>query len=195
MAQRSFPHTCLSTHEHNDRVLDVTLHYFACLKACERPGYFAGLSQKAKKRIRKEEARIERLGAYYDARPHTEGGVTRKRFKDSLKAWRGYELSSEPEEKSVLAEEESVDADVKAAMIYFKKSRPYTVPGFENEFPSQKVSIKELLADDEERNPLMWACGEDEVRYFHFPANNMVWIEVSALRRMIEEAADRIRKQ
>jgi len=68
-------------------------------------------------------------------------------------------------------------------MIYFKNSRPYTVPGFENEFPNQKVSVKELLADDKGKNPLMRGVGEDEVRYFYFPANNMVWIEVCIISR------------
>jgi predicted DNA-binding transcriptional regulator len=151
------------------------------LKVSERPKYFAGLSSKAKKRIRKEELRIEKLAAYYNSHQQTDGGITKRRFKESLRAWRGYEFSPEPEEKVVLGVEESVDADMKAAMIYFKNSRPYTVPGFENEFPNQKISIKELLADDGERNPLMWGVGEDEVRYFHFPANNMIWIEVSTV--------------
>jgi hypothetical protein len=192
MAQRSFPHTCLSTHEHNDRILDVTLHYFACLKASERPKYFTSLSQKAKKRIRKEELRISRLVEYYDSHPNTEGGATRKRFKESLRAWRGYEPRMEPDEKPVMGEEESVDADVKAAMIYFKNSRPYDVPGFENDFPNQKISVKDLLADDEGRNPLMQPCDDDTVRYFHLPANNMIWVEVCTMSQSQEVIVCRI---
>lgn len=181
MAQRLFPHTCLSTHEHNDRILDVTLHYFACLQASERPRYLAGLSAKSQKRIRKEERRVQKLVEYYEARPNTDGGAQRKKFKESLRAWRGYEARAEAQDKLAVAEEESVDAEMKAAMIYFKNSRPYDVPGFENEFPNQKISVKDLLADDVERNPLMQACDEDSVRYFHLPANNMIWVEVSTI--------------
>jgi hypothetical protein len=121
------------------------------------------------------------LAAYYNSHQQTDGGIAKRKFKESLWAWRGYEFSPEPEEKVVLGAEESVDANMKASMIYFKNSRPYTVPGVENEFPNQKISVKELLVDDAEKNPLMWGSGEDEVRYFHFPANNMVWIEVSTV--------------
>jgi hypothetical protein len=36
-----------------------------------------------------------------------------------------------------------------------------------------------LLCDEGEINPLMQPCGDDIIRYFHLPANNMIWVEVS----------------
>jgi len=78
--------------------------------------------------------------------------------------------------------DDSVDWDVKAAMIYFKDSRPYDVPDVDNCFPNQKISIKDLLADNEESNPLMQPCEDDMIRYFHLPANNMIWVEVSTAK-------------
>jgi hypothetical protein len=35
-----------------------------------------------------------------------------------------------------------------------------------------------VLLNASENNPIMKQCGEDEIRYFHFPANDMAWVEV-----------------
>lgn len=68
---------------------------------------------------------------------------------------------------------DSVESDVNASVIYFKDSRPYDVPGINNGFPSQKLSIAELLSEDRDCNPLMQPCEEGMIQYFHLPAKNM----------------------
>lgn len=48
-------------------------------------------------------------------------------------------------------------------------------------FPNQRVPVDDILSKDEAKikvNPLAAKCGKDELRYIHFPANNMSWIEV-----------------
>jgi hypothetical protein len=56
---------------------------------------------------------------------------------------------------------------------------PYDHPALEDKFPNQKVPLSLLLEDSPKENPLMWKCEEDMIRYFHIPANNMSWVEVS----------------
>jgi len=62
-------------------------------------------------------------------------------------------------------------------MILFKNSDRFTDPAYAEEvFPNQKVSIQELLyKKDRQTNPLIkpHKDGENEIRYFHFPGNNM----------------------
>jgi hypothetical protein len=79
----------------------------------------------------------------------------------------------------------------KAYAIYFKKSKngSYTRhdhpsdkfsegPGSKKaKWPNQKILIRDLLQSTE-GSPLMEPCEKDHIRYFHFPANNMGWIEV-----------------
>jgi len=182
LATHALPQTCLSTEKHDDRVLDVTLHYFGCLKASEHEAYFTSLPQKSKRRIVEEKLRIRRLRTHFEARPKTENGVALKKFENSLSDWRKLNLRRDPEpERSQRLEDppdRSVDYDIKASMIYFKNSTPFDVPGVDNTFPNQKISVKDLLCD-EENNPLMQSCDDDMIRYFHFPANNMIWVEVS----------------
>ena len=184
MAVRALPQTCLSTQRHDDRVLDVVLHYFGCLEASEHETYFASLPPKSQRRIVEEKARIQRLRSHFDARPKTETGVLLKKFKGTLSDWRKLNLRREPEpETSQILDvlpDPSVDGDIKASMIYFKDSRPFDVPGVDNTFPDQNIPVKELLCDDEESNPLMQSCEEGIFRYFHLPANNMIWVEVSS---------------
>ena len=77
----------------------------------------------------------------------------------------------------------------KACAIYFKNSQDgyakhtYVhaafLPG--SKFPNQKISVHDILKDTPD-NPLKEECQEGQLRYFHFPSNNMRWIEVSKLR-------------
>lgn len=46
------------------------------------------------------------------------------------------------------------------------------------EFPHQKISIRQLLHNTKE-TPLVRTEDKDLLRYFHLPANNMAWVEVS----------------
>jgi hypothetical protein len=74
----------------------------------------------------------------------------------------------------------------KASAMYFQKTDEGHWRGHTNRlnprykgtsFPNQKISIKDILEENED-NPLMEKCPDDEFRYFHFPTNNMSWIEV-----------------
>jgi hypothetical protein len=158
------------------------------LKDSEKPTYFAGLPPKSKRRIQQEKRRIERQRAYYETQSTSETeehisetGATLKKFKESLQAYRKQHgrrdpFDGQPRPLDVVPDH-GVDAEVKAAMIYFKDGRPYTVPGTNNDFPNQKIPVKNLLAG-EEGNPLMKPCPDNMIRYFHLPANNMIWVEV-----------------
>jgi hypothetical protein len=88
------------------------------------------------------------------------------------------------EDPSVEVKEEK-EYGFKACAIYFKKSEDgwkpdtYEHPKFipEGKFPNQKISVHDLLEDTPD-NPLTEDCNDDQLRYFHFPSNNMRWIEV-----------------
>jgi len=177
--------TCLSTEKHDDRVLDVTLHYFGCLKASEHQNYFATLSQKSQKRIEDEKLRIHQRRSYFEARPSTKAGSTLKNFKATLSEWRrlNHKHDTEHTRPWTIHNQmvDHVERDVKASVIYFKDSKPYDVPELENVLPNQKVSVADLLSEDEDSNPLIHPCGDGIIRYFHLPANNMHWVEVAHL--------------
>ncbi|KAI9899368.1 hypothetical protein N3K66_005829 [Trichothecium roseum] len=77
----------------------------------------------------------------------------------------------------------------KAGVIYFRRNRNgsnwigETVSNdilSDGEFPHQKMSVDDILGP-ETNNPLRIGCHEDNIRWFHFPTNNMGWIE-KALR-------------
>ncbi|RYP76353.1 hypothetical protein DL771_001792 [Monosporascus sp. 5C6A] len=76
----------------------------------------------------------------------------------------------------------------KACAMYFEKAKDkdswlgYTDehPKYFGQFPNQKISMEEIL--NERENPLMQKCPPDIIRYFHFPTNNMSWIETAIAR-------------
>lgn len=176
------PNTCLSTQPHDDRVLDVSLHYFGCLKVKDQTQYFAGLPSKSQRRIQKVEYRIAQLRALYQSRTTSYHGKLLKSFKEKLYEWHSFDPRHSPLLGSPWplrsGPEESPEEDLNASVLYFKDSRPYDMPGIDNQFPHQKISVQELLSDSHS-NPIMKRCPENMIRYFHLPANNMVWIEVS----------------
>jgi hypothetical protein len=68
---------------------------------------------------------------------------------------------------------------LRANALFFRDSIPYSDPVCHDTFPNQYISIHDLLYDrDSKRNPLVRPCAENEIRYFHIPANNMDWAEV-----------------
>jgi hypothetical protein len=55
----------------------------------------------------------------------------------------------------------------------------WRTPG--SQFPDQQIPLDDVLSGDDDKmrvNPLRMECDRDVLRYFHFPANNMSWIEV-----------------
>ncbi|TRX92587.1 hypothetical protein FHL15_006514 [Xylaria flabelliformis] len=69
----------------------------------------------------------------------------------------------------------------KAGVMYFKKWgnawEGHSHENCEETYPNQKLSIQKILDPKNAKNPLAHKPRGDELRYFHFPANNMEWIE------------------
>jgi hypothetical protein len=73
----------------------------------------------------------------------------------------------------------------RAGAMCFKKRMDGTLDGIDfsdekykpTKFPNQKIALADIL-DNAEGNPLSEKRPDGEVRYFHFPSNNMEWIEV-----------------
>jgi hypothetical protein len=175
-------HMCLSIEDHESRVLDVSKHYFGCLRDTERQHFYNRLPEESQRRIRRKAHRIAQLRAKLECQPETKAGTLLKVFKETISDWRGVHGWASVEDKSALRLpidlDNRADSEIKASMIFFKDSRPYNIPGVENAFPNQKIPIKKLLADEPDANPLMKPCDDNMVRYFHLPANNMIWVEV-----------------
>ncbi|KUJ13404.1 uncharacterized protein LY89DRAFT_721425 [Mollisia scopiformis] len=84
----------------------------------------------------------------------------------------------------------------KACAIYFKRSYDgwepdtYKHPKFKDgKFPNQKISVHDLIQPSPD-NPLSQPCKDDQLRYFHFPSNNMRWIEEAMARYYNEDAGN-----
>lgn len=77
--------------------------------------------------------------------------------------------------------------------VTLKRSHEADSPFFQLE-DTQRYPLKEIL-EDAPTNPLKKCDGTDTIRYFHFPANNMHWIEVSFTSRNIKELANLIRRR
>lgn len=86
--------------------------------------------------------------------------------------------------------EESVKSEpmygIRASAMYFKRAKDVWVgtdypqsphSEYSGHFPNQKIPVDKIL-DKQKNNPLMEDCPKDHIRYFHFPTNNMSWIEV-----------------
>ncbi|KAK9426595.1 hypothetical protein SUNI508_00122 [Seiridium unicorne] len=76
----------------------------------------------------------------------------------------------------------------RAGAMYFRRASDGTLVGYKSDdpryidnFPNQKLPVKEFLVKSGD-NPLTQACPENTVRYFHFPSNNMEWIEQAIAR-------------
>ena len=77
----------------------------------------------------------------------------------------------------------------RASAIYFQKNgSEWTGHTHRHEkfigkdtFPNQKISVHDLLEGPGSVSPLYQDCPPDTIRYFHFPTNNMSWIEVRRL--------------
>lgn len=183
MPNHGRPQMCLSTEEHDNRVLDVSKHYFGCLRVSAREHFYNKLPEKSQRRICREARRIVQLRTKLERQPKTKSGALLKGFKESISDWRGVNGWVSIEENSTPRlpndPESSANSEIEASMIFFKNSRPYDIPGVENTFPNQKIPIKKLLADEPDANPLMKSCDDNMIRYFHLPANNMIWVEVS----------------
>jgi len=190
---------------HSNSIEDGLLHFSACLKFSEREGYLESLQGterlELRQRIVDELARTARLRKIFEAEGlKTETGRLLKSFKATLhqqfqrRRARQKSSESEPSSHVPITKSKNLDdevtevvlEDLRANVIYFKKRakdahpHPYDHPELEGTFPNQRVPLGLLLRDNP-KNPLMWKCEEDMIRYFHIPANNMSWVEVKSL--------------
>lgn len=182
--------TCIGLTAHNGNIRDICLHYFGCLREAEREEFFDTLNPHQQRRIKTEEQHISRLRALFDNEEEGTEGIARP-FKVSLSRWRADYGNRHPGVRRDKSDEEvhhnvaykipckDNGCGLYANMMFFHGSRPHTIDGYPDQFPHQRISIEDLLDNkDALKNPLMRKCEEDEFRYFHFPANNMQWVEV-----------------
>ena len=195
-----YPSTCLSEKPHEARVSDVTLHFSGCLPMAKRRRYVQSLPAEAQERI------LRRLGKTAALRRKLEtsaqdsnAAASLRAFQAALAEWRashgrpsplGASSRTPPSPGPYHWVDGGVDADIKASVIYFKDGRPADAPGVPRRFPHQAVTVRELLADDAETNPLMQPREPGVVRYFHLPANNMLWVEEAVARYYHEARPD-----
>ncbi|KAK7973144.1 hypothetical protein PG988_007278 [Apiospora saccharicola] len=121
----------------------------------------------------------------------THGRSKRRQSKSKVGKTRGMKTgalqASKPLPIAELVEEEKLDDPeplygLKASAMYFK--RVEVMGG--STFPNQKIAMHKILEDTAD-NPLMERCPVDCIRYFHFPTNNMDWIEKAMARYYNED--------
>lgn len=177
---------------------DIKSHYFGCLKVSERERFLKHLPERSRAQVEEEENRIYhlRLILEADSAKQTREGVFLSRHKQSLRQWRNPSNVVEkdggkkpPPTPSITSPTSTVletfteNVDIYANMLFFKDSIPHTLPEFlPAEFPDQKIPLTQLLYDEDPlRNPLTRKCADGMIQYFHVPANDMKWVEVSLL--------------
>ncbi|CZR52676.1 uncharacterized protein PAC_02553 [Phialocephala subalpina] len=115
-----------------------------------------------------------------------------------LERVKDWNVEDEPEDGTIKPKPEN-EYGFKACAIYFKKSDDGWQPDTHNhpkfkdgKFPNQKISVHDLIQPSSATyaNPLSEPCGEDRLRYFHFPSNNMRWIEEAMARYYDEESGN-----
>jgi hypothetical protein len=179
MGDHDYPATCLSSFEHGNDVRDVVLHYFGCLREAEREVYFKQLPHHKQDRITKERNRILEQRALFEVNDRTKDLL--RKFRKSLSQLpfvrgRTGDTRHSGDDLVKLCKENAWG--MSAYVISFRNSERYTDPNCSDHFPKQKLDVKDLLYNkDEKTNPLMRPCEKDEIRYFHLPGNNMEWIE------------------
>lgn len=70
---------------------------------------------------------------------------------------------------------------VNAGVMYFEKAGSKFSGTPAEVWPNQKIPVFDLL-EDEENSELAKPCQPGQIRYFHFPSNNMEWIKVRSSR-------------
>ena len=124
------------------------------------------------------------------------GRSKRRQSKSKVGKTRGMKTevlqASKPLPIAELVEEETLDEPeplygLKASAMYFKRveGEESAWGGWTSDhisyggstFPNQKIAMHKILEGTAD-NPLTERCPVDCIRYFHFPTNNMDWIEV-----------------
>ncbi|KAK4121997.1 hypothetical protein N657DRAFT_576474 [Parathielavia appendiculata] len=191
------PSTCLSNRPHDNRVSDPAVHCNACLPASRSARFYQSLSPESQQRINRINGKTLDLRYHLETTHQVSTAGTRLRvFKSALSQWRtatgrhayghdtfspkngaGSRRSQTPRSPDFEKADDSVESQIKAPVLYFKDGQPFDVPGLSKAFPHQKVTVADLMSEDEARNPIMQPTEDNVVRYFHLPANNMIWVE------------------
>lgn len=182
MGDHDTPATCLSSVEHGNYVRDVVLHYFGCVKVSDRAAYLNDLPPHKQERIKKEEDRIEKQRALFEAEDRTERKYLVTKLRKSLGLFFGRPEETRTASDTAPKFSKQNAWEMNAYALFFRNSEKYTDPICADQFPNQKLPVKDLLFNkDIGTNPLMRACADNEIRYFHLPGNNMDWVEASSM--------------
>lgn len=192
------PTTCLSDRPHDQRVSDPAIHFNGCLRASRRVKFYKSLPVESQERIARVNQKIFELRHRLETtEQESTAGSALRRFKQSLAQWRNasgrpQDLSTVPSQTAAAVHHEPEDFlnHIKAPVMYFRDGQAVDHPDVPGTFPHQKVTMADLLSGDASRNPIMQRCDDNVVRYFHLPANNMVWVEEVIARYYREERPD-----
>ena len=154
-----------------------------------------------REKIQRDEKRIDRLSDWGINTPPSNGpppghsgprkgsqSLLMKKSKDQTtqsRLARAPAPATDPTKPSEVKSEPERLYGIKACAMYFEKEATSgTWVGYDHSncrlkgvFPNQKILMDEIL-NEENDNPLMEPCPENTIRYFHFPTNNMSWVEV-----------------
>lgn len=196
MAPHQYPSTCLSDRPHDHRVSDVRLHFSGCLRISKRRRFYESLPPESQARIRRDNEKTTELRHRLETTQCDSTAASRLRtFQQAMVQWSaatGHPNSPAPPQArtAYLSSPDLVNHHVQAPVFYFRAGHPVSLPTLRGQFPNQKLPVADLLADDPSRNPLMQPCDPSTVRYFHLPANNMLWVEEAIARYYHEPRPD-----
>ena len=202
------PVTCLTRNFHSF-IKDPILHYSGCLDEGSRRSYLESLEEDEKALIQEAEQRRDRILFNLRNEPEAKERIDAlsglmcefrklcRQKKQVDKAQKSRSLTYTPvshtldsTRPSIITSTEAIGSDVvgtledgfDSSVVYFKDGQPYSDPELPGEFPRQHISLSALLFKRGKSNPLMGQCKEGMIRWFHIPANNMQWVEVSSHR-------------
>ncbi|RYP15968.1 hypothetical protein DL765_005408 [Monosporascus sp. GIB2] len=192
-----------SQKELNERKLKVVSNH---------PGFKAELEKVRRLQNQKTNEGIELSRKQKDLEEKWAGHLDRKYRRhveliQLLKGWeapaKGVPAQSQPEATDpntagLIPGEEDVKPEplygLKASVMHFRFAEDtntfvgydYEHPKYNGQFPNQKISMHKILNEPDD-NPLAEECPRNNIRYFHFPTNNMSWIETAIARYYKED--------
>lgn len=150
---------------------------------------------KIKKRFKEETKKLKLLENVAESRKGLIQYLSKKTEKEP-ETYKGSPLDEQEAESSNGLENETVKDQVnkirepidefRAGVMYFKKGKEGKWRGEQckdvdpssGDFPNQKINMDTILSDTA-KNRKLFERDEWSIKYFHFPANHMEWIEVS----------------
>lgn len=177
--------TCLSDRPHDSFILDVSLHYFGCLRHHKRIAYFDSLDKNDQKIITDRERRI--LKVKDRLKQEVKVVALLNDLAESLHNFQSLPRTFKPLQHVRGYVDSNLDMrsceGMSARIVLFKGSEPYTDSRCSQPWPDQKLPLQDLLyGTSSERNPLVdartTASRMNQIQWFHVPANDTKWIEV-----------------